>query len=149
MNAHHEKIRNAFDLSGFHPERHGSADFFNTLYDVWTNTWNYLKETTDCSSNNSSGTVIASRTYTYDSLDRRIGVDETSGGTPTPTRIVYTGNSNTPYAQFNGSGTLLECYLASPSYVPGVTGPAARTNASGVSDWYLTGKLGSKPEIVD
>ena len=80
---------------------------------------------------------------------RTCSFNETSGGTTTQTWIVYNGNSNTPYAQFNGSGTLLECYLASPSYVPGVTGPAARTNASGVSDWYLTGKLGSKPEIVD
>ncbi len=101
------------------------------------------------SEKNSSGTVIASGTYTYDSLDRRIGVDETSGGTTTQTWIVYNGNSNTPYAQFNGSGTLLERYLAGPSYVPGITGMIARTNASGVTDWYLTGKLGSVRDIVD
>jgi RHS repeat-associated protein len=149
MNAHHETTRNAFDLSGFHPERHGSADFFNALYDVWTNTWNYLKETTDRSTNDSSGTVIASGTYTYDSIDRRIGVDETSSGTTTQTWIVYKGNSNTPYAEFNGSRTLLERYLAGPSYVPGVTGMIARTNASGVTDWYLTGKLGSLRDIVN
>jgi RHS repeat-associated protein len=93
--------------------------------------------------------VIASGTYTYDSLDRRIGVDETSGGTTTKTWIVYNGNSNTPYAEFNGSGTLLERYLAGPSYVPGVTGMVARTNASGVTDWYLTGKLGSVRDIVN
>jgi RHS repeat-associated protein len=76
-------------------------------------------------------------------------VDETSGGTTTQTWIVYNGNSNTPFAEFNGSGTLLERYLAGPTYVPGVTGMVARTNASGVTDWYLTGKLGSVRDIVD
>ena len=83
------------------------------------------------------------------SFDRQSFLDETSGGTTTQTWIVYDGNSNTPYAQFNGSGTLLERYLAGPSYVPGVTGMVARTNASGVTDWYLTGKLGSVRDIVN
>jgi hypothetical protein len=76
-------------------------------------------------------------------------VDETSGETTTQTWVVYNGNSNTPYAEFNGSGTLLERYLAGPSYVPGVTGMIARTNASVVTDWYLTGKLGSVRDIVN
>ena len=117
--------------------------------DVWTYTWNYRNEMTGFSEKNSSGTVIASGTYTYDSLDRRIGVDETSGGMTTQTWIVYNGNSNTPYAQFNGSGTLLERYLAGATYVPGVTGMVARTNASGVTDWYLSGNLGSVRDIVN
>ncbi len=80
---------------------------------------------------------------------RTSSFNKTSGGTTTQTWIVYNGNSNTPYAEFNGSGTLLERYLAGPSYVPGVTGMVARTNASGVTDWYLTGKLGSVRDIVD
>jgi RHS repeat-associated protein len=76
-------------------------------------------------------------------------VDETSGGTTSWTWIVYNGDSNTPSAEFNGSGTLLERYLAGPTYVPSVSGMVARTNASGVTDWYLTGKLGSVRDIVD
>ncbi len=83
------------------------------------------------------------------SFDRQSFLDETSGGSTTQTWIVYNGNSNTPYAEFNGSGTLLERYLAGPSYVPGETGMVARTNASGVTDWYLTGKLGSVRDIVN
>ncbi len=149
MNAHHMMNSGSFGLSGLLLAQNHRSNVFSTLYDVWTCTWNYRNEMTGFSEKNSSGTVIASGTYTYDSLDRRIGVDETSGGTTTQTWIVYNGNSNTPYAQFNGSGTLLERYLAGPSYVLGVTGMVARTNASGVTDWYLTGKLGSVRDIVD
>jgi RHS repeat-associated protein len=149
MNAHNMMHSGAFGLSEMLLTQNHRTDDFSTLYDVWTYTWNDRNEMTGFSEKNSSGTVIASETYTYDSLYRRIGVDETSGGTTPQTWIVYNGDSNTPYVQFNGSGTLLERYLAGPSYVPGVTGPAERTNASGVTDWYLTGKLGSAPDIVD
>ncbi len=149
MNAHHMMNSGSFGLSGLLLAQNHRSNVFSTLYDVWTCTWNYRNEMTGFSEKNSSGTVIASGTYTYDSLDRRIGVDETSGGTTTQTWIVYNGNSNTPYAQFNGSGTLLERYLAGPSYVPGVTAMIARTNASGVTDWYLMGNLGSVRDIVD
>jgi RHS repeat-associated protein len=149
MNAHHETNSGAFGMSGFLFAQHHCAEVLTTLDDVCTYTWNYRNEMTGFSEKNASGTVIASGTHTYDSLDLRIRVDETSGGVTTQTWIVYNGNSNTPYAQFNGSGTLLERYLAGPSYVPGVTGPAARTNASGVTDWYLTGKLGSVRDIVN
>ncbi len=76
-------------------------------------------------------------------------VDENSRASTTLSWFVYNGDSNTPYAEFNGSGTLLERYLAGPSYVPGVTGMIARTNASGVTDWYLTGKLGSVRDIIN
>ena len=149
MNAHDMTNSGAFELSGLLLAYDHRLDAFSSLYDVWTYTWNYRNEMTGFSEKNASGTVIASGTYTYDSLDRRIGVDETSGGVTTQTWIVYNGKSNTPYAQFNGSGTLLERYLAGPSYVPGVTGMVARTSAAGVTDWYLTGKLGSVRDIVN
>jgi RHS repeat-associated protein len=149
MNAHNMMNPGAFGLSGLLLRQNYRTDDFYTSYDVWTDMWNDRNGMTGFSEKNALGTVIASGTHTYDSLDRRIGVDETSGGTTTQTSIVYNGNSNTPYAEFNGSGTLLERYLAGPSYVPGVTGMIARTNASGVTDWYLTGKLGSAPDIVD
>ncbi len=143
MNAHDVSNSVAFGLSGLLLAQNHLTNVFSKLYDVWAYTWNDRNETTGFSEKS------ASATYKYDSLDRRIGVDETSGGTTTQTWIVYNGNSNTPYAMFNGSGTLLERYLAGPSYVPGVTGMIARTNASGVTDWYLTGKLGSVRDIVN
>ena len=149
MNAHDMTNSGAFGLSGLLLADNHRSDAFSSLFDIRTYTWNYRNEMTGFSEKNASGTVIASGTYTYDSLDRRIGVDETSGGTTTQTWIVYNGTSNTPYAQFNGSGTLLERYLAGPSYVPGVTGMVARTSASGVTDWYVTGKLGSVRDIVN
>ena len=149
MNADDITNSGAFGLSGLLLAHNHRSDAFSSWFDIRTYAWNYRNEMTGFSEKNSSGTVIASGTYTYDSLDRRIGVNETSGGTTTQTWIVYNGNSNTPYAEFNGSGTLLERYLAGPSYVPGVTGMVARTSASGVTDWYLTGKLGSIRDIVN
>jgi RHS repeat-associated protein len=149
MNSHDIANSSAFDSTGILFDQHHFVTDLTTLDDIWTYTWNDRNEMTGFREKNSSGTVIASGTYTYDSLDRRIGVDETSGGTTTQTWIVYNGNSNSPYAEFNGSGTHLERYLAGPTYVPGVTGMIARTNASGVTDWYLTGKLGSVRDIVN
>jgi RHS repeat-associated protein len=149
MNSHEIANSSTFNSKGMLSDQHHCAKVLTRMDDACTYTWNYRNEMTGFSEKNSSGTVISSGTYTYDSLDRRIGVDETSGGTTTQTWIVYNGNSNTPYAQFNGSGTLLERYLEGPSYFPGVTGMIARTNASGLTDWYLTGKLGSVRDIVN
>ena len=57
---------------------------------------------------NQGGTLIA--TYTYDALDRRIGVQEGGGRTWT----IYNGTSPDalPYADFNSSGTLLTRYVS-------------------------------------
>ena len=48
------------------------------------------------------GTIVA--TYTYDALDRRIGIKDSG----TQTWTVYDGTSAdaNPYADFNGSGSL-------------------------------------------
>ncbi len=48
-------------------------------------------------------------TYTYDALDRRIGIDDNGSQTWT----VYDGIN--PYADFNGSGTLLTRYVSGPA----------------------------------
>jgi YD repeat-containing protein len=57
-----------------------------------------------------AGVVIA--TYVYNTLNQRIGIDDSGGQTWT----VYDGPSADaePYADFNGSGTLTERYLHGP-----------------------------------
>ena len=91
---------------------------------------------------NSGGTTILQATYTYDALDRRIGVDETIGGTETKTWTVYDGKN--PYADFNGSGTLKQRYL----YGPAVDEILARTDSGGTTAYYLADKLGTVRDIV-
>ena len=89
------------------------------------------------------GTVIAS--YTYDALNRRIGVDDNG----TKTWTVYDGTN--PYADFTGSGTLEERYLYGPGVVDGavVDQLLARTSSGGATAWYMTDKLGSVRDIVN
>jgi hypothetical protein len=50
-----------------------------------------------------------------------------------------------PYADFTGSGTLKDRYL----YGPAVDALLACTDASGVTNWYLSDRLGSVRNIVD
>ncbi len=92
------------------------------------------------------GTLIA--TYVYDALDRRIGIQEGGGQTWT----VYNGTSADalPYADFNGSGTLLTRYVSGPGMVNGavVDELLARTSSGGTTAWYLTDKLDSVRDIV-
>jgi RHS repeat-associated protein len=86
-------------------------------------------------------------TYTYDALNRRIGeqidADGAGSGTPVQTWTVFDGQN--PYDDFNGSGTLKDRYL----YGPAVDALLARTDTSGVTDWYLADRLGSVRDIVD
>jgi len=87
-------------------------------------------------------TVLA--TYTYDALDRRIGVSE--GGATTWT--LYDGTSTNPLMEFNGSGTLTVRYLDGPS-VAGVDAVLSRDTSSGGVAWYLTDRLGSVNDLVN
>jgi RHS repeat-associated protein len=106
---------------------------------ITTYTYDYDNRLTEVTQN---GTVIA--TYVYDALNRRIETDDNGTGTWT----VYNGTN--PYADFNGSGTLLERY----QYGPGVVNSAivdqllARTSPGGTIAWYLPDKLGSVRDIV-
>ena len=92
------------------------------------------------------GTIEA--TYTYDALDRRIGVDDSG----TQTWTVYDGQSADadPYADFNSSGSLTERYLYGPGVVLGavVDELLARTSSGGTTAWYLPDNLGSVRDIV-
>src|SRR5271165_141943 len=93
-----------------------------------------------------AGTVIA--TYTYNALDQRIGIQESSSRTWT----VYNGTSADalPYADFNSSGTLLTRYVSGPGTVNGAVSRVllARTSSGGTSAWYLTDKLDSVRDVV-
>jgi len=82
--------------------------------------------------------------YTYDALDRRIGVTE--GGSTTWT--VYDGTSSEPLLDFNGSGDVTARYLNGPSPA-GVDAVLARDTPSGGVAWYLADRLGSVEDLVD
>ena len=87
------------------------------------------------------GTIVA--TYTYDALNRRIGVKDSG----TQTWTVYDGASSfaNPYADFNSSGTLLTRYL----YGEAINEVLARTSSGGSTAWYLTDQLGTVRDVVD
>ena len=55
-----------------------------------------------------------------------------------------------PYADFNGSGTLLTRYVSGPGMVNGavVDELLARTSSGGTTAWYLTDKLDSVRDVV-
>ena len=84
-----------------------------------------------------NGTVVAN--YTYDALNRRIGINDNGS----QTWVVYDGAN--AYADFNGSGGLLDRYL----YGPAVDEILARTSSGGTTDWYLTDKEGSVNGIYE
>jgi RHS repeat-associated protein len=93
------------------------------------------------------GTIIA--TYTYNALDQRIEIQD-SGGSTIWTVYNSTSADALPYADFNGSGTLLTRYVSGPGMVNGavVDELLARTNSGGTSAWYLTDKLDSVRDVV-
>ena len=93
------------------------------------------------------GTVVA--TYVYNALDQRIGVNDSGGG---QIWTIYKGTDPDalPYADFNGSGTLLTRYVSGPGMVNGavVDELLARTSSGGTTAWYLTDKLDSVRDVV-
>ena len=82
--------------------------------------------------------------YTYDALNRRIGVSE--GGSTTWT--VYDGKTTNPLIDFDNSGDVTARYLNGPSPA-GVDAVLARDTPSGGVAWYLADRLGSVGDIVD
>jgi RHS repeat-associated protein len=86
----------------------------------------------------------ATATYVYDALDRRIGIKASGAQTWT----TYDGKN--PYADFNGSGTLLTRYLAGRGVVNGAVADEllARTSSGGTTAWYLPDKLDTVRDLV-
>ena len=109
---------------------------------VWTYTWDYRNRLTGVVEKNSAGATLVRGTYTYDALDRRIVATETVGGATTTTATVYDGVN--PYADFNGSGTLLTRYMTAGGY----NSYLARIAASGTVAWYLSDHQGSIRDLA-
>ena len=82
--------------------------------------------------------------YTYDALNRRIGVSE--GGATTWT--LYNGTSTDALIDFDNSGDVTARYLYGPSPA-GVDAVLARDTPSGGIAWYLADRLGSVGDIVN
>ena len=111
--------------------------------DVWTFGYDDRNRMISAVEKSSGGTILNQATYTYDALDRRIGVDDNG----TQTWTIYNGTSAdaNPYADFNGSGTLLTRYVSGLA----VDELFARTSSGGTLAWYLTDRLGSVGDIVN
>jgi RHS repeat-associated protein len=105
--------------------------------DYWTYSYDFRNRMTSAVEKDSSGTIIAQATFTYDALDSRIGTDE--NGTQTWTLF----DGNTPVMDFNGSGSLTMRYLGGP------TGILARQTAGGTVSWYLADRLGTVSDLVN
>lgn len=114
---------------------------------VTTFAYDYRNRLTGVTQKDSGGSVIMQATYTYDALNRRIGTqvdaDGAGGGSPAQTWMVHDGDN--AYADFNGSGTLVERYLHGLA----IDELLARTDSGGSTDWYLPDKLGTIRDVVN
>ena len=126
----------AYDDEGNETLRTNISTGAQTLYK-----WDYRNRLTEVDSVVSGvNTVLA--TYTYDALDRRIGVTE-SGATRW---TLYDGNS--AVLDFNGSGTQTARYLNGPT-AAGVDAVMARETLGGTVAWYLPDRLGTIRDLID
>ena len=132
----------AYDSAG-----HVTAKTDTATGKITTFAYDYRDRLTGATRKTSGSVVDYQVTYTYDALNRRIGeqidADGAGSGTPVQTWTLFDGQN--PYADFTGSGTLNDRYL----YGPAVDSLLARTDASGVTNWYLSDRLGSVRDIVD
>jgi RHS repeat-associated protein len=114
---------------------------------VTTYAYDYRQRLTGVTIKTSGGTVNYQATYTYDTLNRRIGtnVDADGAGANAPVQswTVYDGQDT--YADFNGSGTLQARYLNGPA----VDELFARTDSAGTTSWYLTDRQNSVRNLVN
>ncbi len=115
----------------------------NTLTnDTWTYSYDFRNRMTGAVETNSSHTVLAQVTYTYDALDNRIGMDENG----TQTWTLYDGA--TSIMDFNGSGSLTMRYLNGPAGDL-VDTALVRQSSGGTISWYLPDRLGTIRDLVN
>ncbi len=114
---------------------------------VTTYAYDYRNRLTGVTRKNAGGTVLMQATYTYDAFDRRIGtvVDADGAGAAAPVQSWSAYDGVNPYADFDGAGTLKTRYLHGPA----VDMLLARTDAAGVTAWYLTDRLGTVRDLAD
>src|SRR5262249_15785447 len=104
-------------------------------------TGDYRNRLTDVGVKTAGGATLTTDHFTYDVFDHRIG--KSVNGTTTWT--LYAGD--TPYADFNSTGSVLNRYLADPRAIDAFF---ARTDGAGNNTaWYLADMLGSVREIVN
>ncbi len=110
--------------------------------DVWTYTYDFRNRMTSAVEKTSGGTVLEAVTYTYDALDKRIGIDENG----TQTWTLYDGSD--PIMDFNGSGSLTMRYLNGPAGDL-VDTVLARQSSGGTVAWYLPDRLGTIRDLIN
>jgi len=108
----------------------GVADFY---------TYDFRGRLTRVEQRNSGGALLHQSDYTYDSLDRRIGI--VADGVVT--RTVYHGNA--PWADYNNLGFAKARYLAGPV----VDELLARSVPGQGTAWYLADRLETIRDIVN
>jgi RHS repeat-associated protein len=105
-------------------------------------TYDYRNRLVEVQQDSGGGPTVVAR-YTYDALNRRLGVSEAASTTWT----IYDGASTDPLIDFDGSGDVTARYLNGPSPA-GVDAVLARYTPSGGTAWYLADRLGSVGDIV-
>jgi RHS repeat-associated protein len=111
-------------------------------------TWDHRQRLTQVLVYDQWGTVLQEERFTYDALDRRIGVwvdaDGSGSEAAVQTWTLYDGGN--VYADFDGSGALTYRYL----YGPALDQLFARVDAAG-SDivWHLSDRQGSVRQLVN
>ncbi|MBI1187738.1 MAG: hypothetical protein GC206_10505 [Alphaproteobacteria bacterium] len=137
-----ETYRYAYDGEGRRIARTEIATGEVTRY-----VWDPRGRLVGVSETNATGTVVASVTFAYDALDRRISkaVDPDGDGPAVPTieRFVYDGDQVA--LRFDGQGKLTNRTL----YGPAVDMLLAEEDAAGTLTWALTDHLGSVRDLVD
>ena len=123
----------AYDDEGNLTSRTKTSTGDQTLYK-----WDYRNRLTEVDSVVGVTTTVLG-TYTYDALDRRIGVKEGS----TSTWTVFDGMD--PVLDFNASGTQTARYLQGPV----VDEILARETSGSTVAWYLADRLGTVRDVVN
>jgi RHS repeat-associated protein len=108
--------------------------------------WDNRNRLTEADIRDAGGNLLHQEKYTYDVLDRRIGVwidaDGAGPGAGVQTRTAYNGAN--AWADFDASGSLTTRYLMGT----GMDSLLARVPVAGAVGWYLTDNLGSVRQIA-
>ena len=94
-----------------------------------------------------SGTLLKELRFTYDVVNRRVGVwvDGDGAGPADPDQVWTVYDGANPYMDFDGEGQLQARYL----YGPGIDELFARIGTGEDPQWFLTDRLGSVRQIVN